>query len=588
MSFDRLGRFAVRRRWWIVAAWAVLLLAALPFAPQAPGALSAGGFILDDLESARAKQVLQEELGRGAVGVRPRLHLGHADGRDAGSGWPRSTRRPQGVATAPHVTRILSHALSPAPGQRRRPHRLRHRVPRPAAGRLARCHPARRGRPARGPRPARPDRRRPGVLRRRPGGHRERPPAQRADLAAPGGPGAPARLRQPGRRRRAARGGRRVGAGRAGRHLRRRVRDPDEHLRAQPGHAAGPRPGRGLLAADDEPLPRGAGAPRGTGPRGGGRPRDRRDRRSGRVLLRPHRAARPPGPRPVRVHDPALGGHRRGDRGRARRWPRPSRSCRRSSRSSAPGSTGSASARSRWSPAPTAPWARLARRVMRHPVAVLVPTLSFLLLLGRPVPQRPVQRPGRHDPPRVGAVPRGVRRPGPGVRRGRVRAARHRRPHDRRRHDPGERGRAVRLLAPPRRRPADQPRGELRGPRRAPHARAVPAPVRLARRARRTGSSPRPSGRRRRATSPPSPSRRPSGPTTRRPAPSCASCATPRARSPRPPASRSSWAAAPPTWTTWCRGCGPTSRAPRRSSSSPRSSSCSSCCGPSSCRSRRW
>jgi RND superfamily putative drug exporter len=30
------------------------------------------------------------------------------------------------------------------------------------------------------------------------------------------------------------------------------------------------------------------------------------------------------------------------------------------------------------------PWARLARRVMRHPVAVFVPTLAFLLLLGAP------------------------------------------------------------------------------------------------------------------------------------------------------------------------------------------------------------
>jgi hypothetical protein len=62
VSFDRLGRLAVRRRWWIVAAWALLIIAAIPFAPRAPGALSAGGFILDDLESARAKQVLQEEL----------------------------------------------------------------------------------------------------------------------------------------------------------------------------------------------------------------------------------------------------------------------------------------------------------------------------------------------------------------------------------------------------------------------------------------------------------------------------------------------------------------------------------------------
>src|SRR3954452_21863475 len=63
MSFDRLGRFAVRRRWWIVATWALLVLVALPLAPRASGALSAGGFILNDLESARAKQVLQQELG---------------------------------------------------------------------------------------------------------------------------------------------------------------------------------------------------------------------------------------------------------------------------------------------------------------------------------------------------------------------------------------------------------------------------------------------------------------------------------------------------------------------------------------------
>ena len=38
------------------------------------------------------------------------------------------------------------------------------------------------------------------------------------------------------------------------------VADPDEHLRAQPRDAPRPRAGRRLLAADDEPLPRGAGA----------------------------------------------------------------------------------------------------------------------------------------------------------------------------------------------------------------------------------------------------------------------------------------------------------------------------------------
>ena len=56
--FDRLGRFVVRRAWWVVGAWVALLLVAIPFAPQVPGRLSAGGFILDDLESARAKTLL--------------------------------------------------------------------------------------------------------------------------------------------------------------------------------------------------------------------------------------------------------------------------------------------------------------------------------------------------------------------------------------------------------------------------------------------------------------------------------------------------------------------------------------------------
>jgi RND superfamily putative drug exporter len=61
--FDRLGRFVVRRAWWIIGAWVTLLLVAIPLAQQVPGQLSAGGFILDDLESARAKTLLESELG---------------------------------------------------------------------------------------------------------------------------------------------------------------------------------------------------------------------------------------------------------------------------------------------------------------------------------------------------------------------------------------------------------------------------------------------------------------------------------------------------------------------------------------------
>ncbi len=112
MSFDRLGRFTVRRRWWIVGAWAVLILLALPLAPRAPGALSAGGFILDDLESARAKALLQAELG-----VEPSAFVlvYQSDSLTAGTpAWIAAVREAtQDVAAAPHVTRVLSHVLSP-------------------------------------------------------------------------------------------------------------------------------------------------------------------------------------------------------------------------------------------------------------------------------------------------------------------------------------------------------------------------------------------------------------------------------------------------------------------------------------------
>src|SRR3954470_6267536 len=112
MSFDRLGRFAVRRRWWIVAAWAVLVLAALPLGPRAAGALSAGGFILDDLESARAKQLLQDQLG-----VEPSAFVLAYTSDTLRAGTPQWLaavhEATKDVATAPHVTRVLSHVLAP-------------------------------------------------------------------------------------------------------------------------------------------------------------------------------------------------------------------------------------------------------------------------------------------------------------------------------------------------------------------------------------------------------------------------------------------------------------------------------------------
>ncbi|MFZ9477041.1 MAG: hypothetical protein ACO27T_03975, partial [Candidatus Limnocylindrus sp.] len=52
--FERLGAWVHRRRTFVIGAWLFLIACALPFAPQAPGALQAGGFDLPTLESARA------------------------------------------------------------------------------------------------------------------------------------------------------------------------------------------------------------------------------------------------------------------------------------------------------------------------------------------------------------------------------------------------------------------------------------------------------------------------------------------------------------------------------------------------------
>src|SRR3954462_8181279 len=113
--FDRLGRFVVRRARWVVAGWAVLLLLALPLAPQLPGRLSAGGFILDDLESARAKALLGTELGAPPSAVvvvfsSPTLQAGTPAFESAAADAVRE------IATAPHVARVVSHTLAPSLG----------------------------------------------------------------------------------------------------------------------------------------------------------------------------------------------------------------------------------------------------------------------------------------------------------------------------------------------------------------------------------------------------------------------------------------------------------------------------------------
>ncbi len=231
---------------------------------------------------------------------------------------PGRHRRHEGRAGCAACRRCAAPSAGTAPGLAGRAHRVRHRVPRPPRGRLARRHP---GHPATTPSGRRPDGRarwRPGVLRRRPGGLRSGPPPERAGEPAARRSRAAAGLRLGGRGGCPARGRRHGRGHRARRDLRGRQRDADECVRAQPRDAAGAGARRRLLAAHDQPLPRGARASRRTGPRRGSRARDGRDGRSSRVLLGLDRPARPAGTRAVPVHDPALGRHRRCDRRGAR------------------------------------------------------------------------------------------------------------------------------------------------------------------------------------------------------------------------------------------------------------------------------
>jgi len=110
--FERLGRWAVRRRFWVVGAWVLLLAAAAPLAARTPDALRAGGFILDELESARAKALLEDEIGVPPAAV---VVVFHSESVLAGSVEfeAAAAAAVQDLAGAPYVSGILSHAIAP-------------------------------------------------------------------------------------------------------------------------------------------------------------------------------------------------------------------------------------------------------------------------------------------------------------------------------------------------------------------------------------------------------------------------------------------------------------------------------------------
>src|SRR5918999_4448128 len=61
--FAFLGRMAYRWRWVILIVWGAALLLSLPLLPRMAGSLKVGGFSSPHTEAARAREVLQRELG---------------------------------------------------------------------------------------------------------------------------------------------------------------------------------------------------------------------------------------------------------------------------------------------------------------------------------------------------------------------------------------------------------------------------------------------------------------------------------------------------------------------------------------------
>lgn len=110
--FERLGAFVHAHARLVIGAWVLMVLCALPFAPQAPGALQAGGFDLPTLESARSRAALESELGAPPSALvlaisSSTLTPGTVEFETA------AQRAVAGVASAPHVVGSRSHLIAP-------------------------------------------------------------------------------------------------------------------------------------------------------------------------------------------------------------------------------------------------------------------------------------------------------------------------------------------------------------------------------------------------------------------------------------------------------------------------------------------
>ncbi len=110
--FYSLGRFAYRRRWTIIAAWILLLIAGTPLIPQAASQLQFGGFSSPRMESEQARKLLEDNLGLQPSSLVVLFNSPTLTADDAAFSDQVAYAMAE-VAGAPGVDRIVDHLTNP-------------------------------------------------------------------------------------------------------------------------------------------------------------------------------------------------------------------------------------------------------------------------------------------------------------------------------------------------------------------------------------------------------------------------------------------------------------------------------------------
>ncbi len=110
--FERLGALVHRHRLLVIVAWVALLIPSVVLAPRAASELAAGGFQLPDLESVRARQTLADELGVATSAV---VVVLHSDTMVAGTPAfeAAAAEAVRDLGQAPFVSGFVSHLTAP-------------------------------------------------------------------------------------------------------------------------------------------------------------------------------------------------------------------------------------------------------------------------------------------------------------------------------------------------------------------------------------------------------------------------------------------------------------------------------------------